>query len=94
MKDYFSTSTPGNATVGATSTTVLAANTARKYLLLCNDSDEDIYVSFGAAAVLNKGLRLNAGGGIFEMVMGDMQFTGIVYAISTSGSKNLSYIEA
>lgn len=53
--------------VAITSTAVVAANTQRQYLLLVNDSDTDIYLKLGEAAVVNQGIRLNANGGNFEM---------------------------
>jgi hypothetical protein len=94
MKDYFSSGISGSAAVGAVSTKVLSINTARKYMVFTNDSDEAIYLSLGAAAVMNKGICLNAAGGSYEMQMSDLQFTGEIYAICASGGKNLTYIEA
>jgi len=85
----FSTGVATNATVGVTSTLALAANEARKYCILINDSDEEIYLSLGSTAVLNKGIRLNRKGGLIE-IGGDKPFRGAIYAISTTGSKNLS----
>ena len=32
-----------------------------------NDSDTDIYLKVGAAAVVNEGIRLNSGGGSWEL---------------------------
>lgn len=49
------------------STQVLAANPDRVYALIINDSDTTIYLRVGAAAELNKGIRLNAEGGSYEM---------------------------
>ncbi|MHB9134742.1 MAG: hypothetical protein ACYDBB_27040 [Armatimonadota bacterium] len=57
--------------VGATSTSVAAANADRKYLLLVNDSDTDIYVNLtGGAAALHAGVLLKPGGGFYEMTLG------------------------
>lgn len=53
--------------VGTGSTSALGANSSRKYALLINDSDTDIYLSIGGAAVVNAGIRLNALGGAYEM---------------------------
>jgi len=41
---------------------------------------------------LNKGIRLNAAGGSFEINSTNV-FQGIVYAISTSGAKNIVVME-
>ena len=76
--------------VQATSTKVLDIEDDRKYVLFVNDSDEEIYLKFGAAAVVNEGIRLNAGGGSFEMnyQLGNL-CTAYVRAICASGTKNL-----
>ena len=81
--------TNGAVTVGATSTAVLAANSARKEFVLTNDSDEVIYVSFAATAVMNQGVYLGANGGaLFNDV-----YTGAVSAICASGAKNLCVVQ-
>jgi hypothetical protein len=79
--------THATVTVGNTSTLVLAADIKRSYLLLINDSDEVMYVSFGQPAVLNTGIRLNANGGQFEMV--DTVFQQAIYGICASGNKKI-----
>jgi len=61
--DEVSSITNFNVSIGTSSTQVLAANSNRKLLILVNDSDEPIYVSLGATATLNNGIRLNASGG-------------------------------
>ena len=77
-------------TVGAATTAAAAANDKREYLLLENDGAETIYVAFGVAAVLNQGIRLNAGGGSFEMsrINSNMDVRAI-NAISASGGQTL-----
>ena len=86
------TCTGSGTAAAATSTVILAANLDRKYASFINDSDEICYLGLGAAAVLNKGIRLNASGGSFEINSTNV-FQGIVYAISTSGSKNICVME-
>jgi hypothetical protein len=76
-----------NVSVGTSSTQVLAANSNRKLLILVNDSDEPIYVSLGATASLNNGIRLNASGG--ALALDNPIFKGVVNAISANGSKTL-----
>ena len=66
--------------VGTGSTSVLKVNKSRKTANLVNDSDEVIYLALGASAVLNKGIRLNAGGGNFEINSTNM-WRGTVNAI-------------
>lgn len=80
--------THATVTVGNTTTAILTANQKRRHLLLQNDSDEIIYVSFGKAAVLHEGVRLAASGGQFEM-FGDLVYGHAINAICTSGSKKL-----
>lgn len=49
-------------------TQIIAANPNRIYLLIENDSDTDIYINLtGAAAVVNQGIRINSGGGSYEI---------------------------
>jgi len=60
--------TPTHAAVNVNGdTVVIAANADRRYLLIINDSDTDVYLNLGAAAVVNTGIRLNAGGGSYEI---------------------------
>lgn len=86
--------TVGNATctavtVGATSTSVLAANARRVGFILTNDSTEDIYVTLGSTATMNSGLLLKANGGSMSDAAFGFQYTGPISAICSSGSKNL-----
>lgn len=78
--------------VGTSSTLVLAANSSRRYLFLVNDSDEAIYVSLGAAAVMNEGILLTAGGGALTLDTTSM-YAGAIYAICLTGGKNLTICE-
>jgi hypothetical protein len=79
----------GAVTVGSSSTAVVSANTNRKRIIMVNDSDEPIYLAYGEAAVMNQGIRLNASGG----AMIDDIWLGTIFAICSSGSKELTYIE-
>lgn len=86
----FSSVTHSTVTVGNSSTSVLTADEDRAYCLLQNDSDETIYLKFGAAGELNKGIRLNANGGQYEISGANNNlYTGAINAICTSGSKKL-----
>lgn len=88
-KPLFETATNNSVTVADESTEILAKNTNRLYALIVNDSDETIYLAIGADAVLNKGIRLNANGGSYEIDSVNL-FNGVVNGISTSGSKNVT----
>ena len=50
-------------TVANTSTSVAVANSQRRFLLLINDSDTNIYCKFGATAIVHQGVLLVANGG-------------------------------
>lgn len=88
------TPTHAAVTIGATSTEVRPANENRRYLLLVNDSDAVLYIKFGAAAVMNQGIRINANGGSLELseIMGNM-YHGAINGISQAGSKVLLVTE-
>jgi len=78
--------------VGSSTTVVKAASNARRVLILVNDSDEAMYLGFGEAAVMNKGVRLNAAGGSLELNSTNM-FFGAINGICTSGTKNLLLVQ-
>lgn len=79
--------------VANSTTAALAANAARCYVLLINDSDEAIYLNFGSTAALNAGVRLNANGGTFEIRPDGPMYVGAIAAICSSGSKKLLVTE-
>ncbi len=93
MNHEFSSGTPSKADAGATSTKVMNKKGERVYAVFINDSNETIYLSLGSAAVMNSGIRLNANGGVYE-INNFRPFKGDVYAICSSGSKNLAMFEA
>lgn len=84
---------PASATVGSSTTEVLAASPNLRLAYFTNDSDEVIYLGLGHPAVASKGIRLNAAGGNYDT--NDEPFTinipaGVaVNAICASGGKNL-----
>lgn len=67
--------------ITSTQREVLPANPARAYALLVNDGTDDIYLGMGIPAVLNRGIRVNNGGGSYEInLMNPWQ--GRIYAVS------------
>jgi len=76
-------------TVGTVSTEILPINIERHTFTLVNDSDEVIYLKYGGTAVLNSGLRLNAGGGSHT----DDVYSGQITAICVSGGKKVTVLE-
>lgn len=89
------TPTHSEATVTTASGAALAANHSRRYALMINDSDTDIYIRLGETAVANEGIRINAGGGSYSIspVHGNM-FLGAINAIhGGTGNKVLLVLE-
>lgn len=92
-RTIIATQTHSTAAVGTASLTALAANENRKYALLINDSDTDIYLCFGTPAVTHKGIRLNANGGAHEITALNL-YKGIITAIhGGTGTKTLLVTE-
>ena len=72
------------ASVTSSSGLALASNVNRKYALLVNDSSTDQYIKLGETAVNNQGIRLNAGGGSYEIsAVNNNLYTGVINIIST-----------
>lgn len=82
---------PSFVTVGSTSTVVLSADNAKKceYIAIVNDSNQEIYIGIGSAAVVGSGIRLNSGGGSLVFESNNVPKVAI-NAICVSGSKNLT----
>lgn len=87
-----SATTPQETTVGTSSTLITATSSSRQYLGIVNDGDTAVYLNFGNAAQLGKGIRLNANGGSYE-INGNNLFMGAVYGIATSTPSDVSFIE-
>jgi hypothetical protein len=87
----FDTASNFEVTIGSTSTEIKEANESRKMLALVNNSDVNIFISLGSAAVMNSGIRLNANGG--NIVLANPVFMGSVFGISASGGKSLVGVE-
>lgn len=81
-----------NINLTTTQEEVLGENPERRYALLVNDSDSDAYIALGIPAVANTGIRLNAGGGSYEINATNL-YTGRIYAISTGATKKLMITE-
>ena len=87
-------SNPNNTkvTIGATTTAILSANANRTMVTIVNDADEAIYIGLGAVAVMSEGTLLPIGGKL--ELFGDKNFAGAINGICTSGSKNVTVMEA
>lgn len=81
----FSTMTQTGPTVTNASSTVLASNSNRRYVMIYNQSGSTIYLSFGAtAAVIGTGIRL-ANNSSYE-ITSDNLFTGAITAIKSGAA--------
>ncbi len=79
----------GGATVsvGATSTTILAANSARVSYYVENIGNAAVYIYLGSPATTSK-LTFNPG----DYILGD-DYTGIITGITATGSQNVYVVE-
>ena len=75
-------------TLSATQQRVLGDNIARVYALLVNDGTDDIYLGMGIPAIVNRGIRLNNGGGNYEINLTN-PWHGEIYAVAAAGTPAL-----
>ena len=66
--------------ITATEQEVLPPNPGRVYALLVNDGDNVIYLGMSQPATANRGIRLNALGGSYEITLIN-PFTGGIHAV-------------
>ena len=89
---HIKTVVDGTVSVAAATTLVLAANESRVNAVFVNDSSEVIYLSRGNAAVVGRGIRLNANGGSYEIDASNL-FVGAINGIATGAGSNLTVSE-
>jgi len=82
---------PSSVTVGTSSTLICNANLRRRFLCIVNNGDNPVYLAFGTAAQMNKGIRLNANGGSI-MLTPMCITTEAVYGIA-SANTDVVFIE-
>ncbi|GAI27527.1 unnamed protein product [marine sediment metagenome] len=71
---------------------VLDKNPSRTYALFVNDGAELIYLALGIPAIVNRGIRLNANGGNYEINLTN-PWHGSVHAIAKAGTPDLTIQE-
>lgn len=77
-------------TVGASDTSIVAANPQRVEVTIVNDhATQIVYLALGAAAVANQGIRLNAAGGSYTT----NAYTGEIRGIATGAGTVVVYSE-
>lgn len=71
---------------GTTSTLLMGTSTSRQYAAIVNDGSTNIYLELSQGpAVLYEGIRLNSGGGSYEIVQ-DNLYTGPIYCIADTSA--------
>lgn len=92
IKTGFSTvSVSGQITVGTTSVALLSTNPNRKYAHVTNNTGTAVFLQYGSVAVLNQGIRLNAGA-LFTM-SGFETYTGQINVISSAPTTLIDVLE-
>lgn len=77
--------------IGTESTEILSVSETSQisHLVITNDSDETVYISYGTSAVMNKGMRINASGGFFEWFYPNIPKGVQINGICESGAKRV-----
>jgi len=95
MANTSPTITNSSVTIWATTTSILTADSWRSFLYLANDSNEDMYIAFWSAAVMNSWMVLKANWWQISFSWED-ETSAIIRAtvnwICASGSKNLTLV--
>lgn len=74
------------------STLLLATSSGRQYAAIVNDGSTNIYLELSTGpAVLYEGIRLNSGGGSYEINL-DNLYTGPVYCIAATSAASTTIV--
>jgi len=79
-------------TLSVVQQSVLGANPLRRYALLVNDGGDDVYLGMGIPAVANRGIRINSGGGSYEISLMNPWY-GEIYAVAIANAPTLLVTE-
>lgn len=85
------TVTNSNISVAVSNTTILSSS-SRTFMALTNNGAYDVWIAFGAAAVLNKGMLLSAYGGSVVMDKSSI-YQGNVFGIAETTGTTIAYVE-
>lgn len=87
----FGTTTNSKVTIN-TSTTELRPAANRTLLILTNDTDYDVWLGFGVAAVAGEGVLLAKNGG--NIILGkEANYKGAINGIAITSSTSISFVE-
>lgn len=84
--DVYQTVTINRVLVGTASTTIEAADSLRRNLLIVNDSSAVVYLSENVPAQVGYGIRLNANGGSYEWDVNNLSLKTIYAIASATGN--------
>ena len=84
------TGAASSVAISATSVTLVSSNTARKEVIIRNDTNQDLYVAHGGTATLSSAVKLKKGDTYIED-----KYTGVISGIwdSASGGGNAQITE-
>lgn len=106
-EEYLGDYLPGDSVAGSVITTstlptrVLERKSGRRYAAITNDGTENVYLylqNFASASAAssivkrNKGIRLNANGGSYEIVNDNLMLVD-VWVSTTSAKQTITYVE-
>lgn len=87
---FLTVATSSGMIVTTSSSLVTASSTSRSYYVIVNDGSNTVYLQFNDKdATVGSGLRLNAGGGSYE-INPDNLYRGAIRAIASGGSSNIT----
>lgn len=71
-----------------TSSTLVQATSSRPYMAIVNNGDYPVYLALNgdAPAVVNEGIRINPGGGSYEILADENPYNGAIRAIASGGT--------
>lgn len=94
-RNILGTPRKGSTTVGTTSTEILAANAKRSHIYIHNNSNEEVFIAVGEAAVMNEGIRIAPKDSSGAIYVQDSQGISVeaFNAIGLTGGKVIVYTE-
>ncbi len=86
--NYGTGQTPTSVSVTTSTTEISAANTARKWIMITNVGNRDVFIACDVDALVDKGILLGKGGG--SIAMGAEFCTlGAIDGITSAGSSTV-----
>jgi len=83
---------PGSATATTSSSEIVPANPSRRWCIVTNIGNKDVWLSFGKAAEVDKGFLLAANGGSLDLTIG-FNTTEAINGITSAATSDVAYQE-